>query len=44
MTKVLIADDHPTVVSTYRTCLLKKLNLKTNTEIIRYAIENGLIE
>lgn len=31
-------------VSTYRTRLLEKLNLKTNAEIIRYAIENGLIE
>jgi DNA-binding CsgD family transcriptional regulator len=31
-------------VSTYRTRLLEKMNLKTNAEIIRYAIENGLIE
>ena len=31
-------------VSTYRTRLLEKLNLKTNAEIIRYAIENRLIE
>jgi DNA-binding NarL/FixJ family response regulator len=31
-------------VSTYRTRLLEKMKLKTNAEIIRYAIENGLIE
>ena len=31
-------------VSTYRTRLMEKMNLKTNAEIIRYAIENGLIE
>jgi two-component system invasion response regulator UvrY len=31
-------------VSTYRTRLLEKMQLKTNAEIIRYAIENGLIE
>jgi len=31
-------------VSTYRSRLLEKMNLKTNAEIIRYAIENGLIE
>jgi DNA-binding NarL/FixJ family response regulator len=31
-------------ISTYRTRLLDKMNLKTNAEIIRYAIENGLIE
>jgi DNA-binding NarL/FixJ family response regulator len=31
-------------VSTYRTRLLEKLNLKTNAELIRYAFENGLIE
>jgi DNA-binding NarL/FixJ family response regulator len=31
-------------VSTYRTRLLEKLNLKSNVEIIRYAIENRLIE
>lgn len=30
-------------VSTYRARLLEKLNLKTNSELIRYAIENGLI-
>ncbi len=34
----------PKTVSTYRTRLLEKLNLRTNAEIIRYAIENGLIE
>jgi two-component system invasion response regulator UvrY len=31
-------------VSTYRTRLLEKLNLKTNAELMRYAIENRLIE
>jgi len=31
-------------VSTYRTRLLQKMNLETNADIIRYAIENGLIE
>jgi len=31
-------------ISTYRTRLLEKMNLKTNAEIIRYAIENGLVE
>jgi two-component system invasion response regulator UvrY len=31
-------------ISTYRTRLLHKMNLETNAEIIRYAIENGLIE
>lgn len=31
-------------VSTYRTRLLEKLDMKTNAELIRYAIENGLIE
>ena len=30
-------------VSTYRSRLLEKMNLRTNAEIIRYAIENGLI-
>jgi len=31
-------------VSTYRSRLLEKMNLKTNVEIVRYAIENGLVE
>jgi two-component system invasion response regulator UvrY len=31
-------------VSTYRTRLLEKLNLKTNAELMRYALEHGLIE
>jgi DNA-binding NarL/FixJ family response regulator len=31
-------------VSTYRTRLLEKLDFKTNAELIRYALENGLIE
>jgi two-component system, NarL family, invasion response regulator UvrY len=32
----------PKTVSTYRSRLLEKLNFKTNAEIIRYVIENGL--
>ena len=31
-------------ISTYRARLLEKLNLKTNSELIRYALENRLIE
>jgi DNA-binding NarL/FixJ family response regulator len=31
-------------ISTYRTRLLEKLNLKSNAELMRYAFENGLIE
>lgn len=31
-------------VSTYKDRLLKKMNMKNNAEIIRYAIEKGLIE
>ena len=31
-------------ISTYRTRLLEKMKLKTNAEIIRYALENGLVE
>jgi two-component system invasion response regulator UvrY len=31
-------------VSTYRSRLLEKMNLKTNADIVRYAIENGLVE
>jgi len=31
-------------VSTYRSHLLEKMNLKTNAELIRYALEHGLIE
>lgn len=31
-------------VSTYRTRILKKLGLKTNAELIRYALEQGLAE
>jgi DNA-binding NarL/FixJ family response regulator len=31
-------------VSTYRTRLMEKLDLKSNAELIRYAIERGLIE
>lgn len=42
-----IADElslSPKTISTYRTRLIEKLNLKTNAEVIRYALENGLIE
>jgi DNA-binding NarL/FixJ family response regulator len=31
-------------VGTYRTRLLEKLNLKSNAELMRYALEHGLIE
>lgn len=31
-------------ISTYRTRLMEKLNLKSNAELIRYAIEHGLVE
>ena len=31
-------------VSTYRTRVLEKLSLKTNAEIVRYALEHSLIE
>ncbi len=31
-----------TTVSTYRTRILEKMNLKTNADLIRYALENGL--
>jgi two-component system invasion response regulator UvrY len=31
-------------VSTYRTRILEKLNLKSTAEIIRYALEHGLVE
>jgi two-component system, NarL family, invasion response regulator UvrY len=31
-------------VSTYRARLLEKLHLKTNTELIRYALQNKLVE
>lgn len=32
-----------TTVSTYRSRILEKLNMKTNAELTRYSIENGLI-
>jgi DNA-binding NarL/FixJ family response regulator len=31
-------------VSTYRTRILEKMNLKTNAEVIRYALQNQLVE
>ena len=31
-------------VSTYRARVLEKLNLKTNTELIRYALQNKLVD
>jgi DNA-binding NarL/FixJ family response regulator len=34
----------PTTVSTYRGRILEKLRLKTNAELIRYAVDNGLID
>ncbi len=30
-------------VSTYRTRIIKKLNLKSNSDIIQYVIDNGLV-
>ena len=31
-------------VSTYRTRVLAKMNMKTNAELIRYALQNKLID
>jgi DNA-binding NarL/FixJ family response regulator len=31
-------------VSTYRTRILEKMNMKTNAELTHYAIRNGLVE
>ena len=31
-------------VSTYRMRVLEKLGMRTNAELMRYAIENGLLE
>jgi two-component system invasion response regulator UvrY len=31
-------------VSTYRTRVLEKLSLKTNAELVRYALEHSLIQ
>jgi DNA-binding NarL/FixJ family response regulator len=31
-------------VSTYRTRILEKMHMKTNAELIHYAIKNGLVE
>ena len=31
-------------VSTYRSRILEKMNMKSNTELIRYALKNGLVE
>jgi len=33
----------PKTVSTYRNRILSKLKLKTNADIVRYAVENGLV-
>lgn len=33
----------PTTISTYRSRILSKMNLKNNAELIQYAIENGLL-
>ncbi len=33
----------PTTVSTYRSRILEKMSLKSNADITRYALENGLI-
>jgi DNA-binding NarL/FixJ family response regulator len=45
-TKIRIAEElsvSPKTVSTYRSRLLKKWGLKTDAEIVRYAIENRLL-
>lgn len=42
-----IADElslSPKTVHSYRTHIFEKMNFKTNAEIIRYAIKNGLVE
>ena len=31
-------------ISTYRVRLLQKMDLKTNAELIRYALQNNLLE
>jgi DNA-binding NarL/FixJ family response regulator len=31
-------------VSTYRARVLEKMNMKTNAELVRYALQNKLIE
>ena len=31
-------------IDTYRTRLLKKLNLRNNAELTRFAIQNGIVE
>jgi len=31
-------------VSTYRTRLLRKMNLETNAELMRYALDNQLVD
>jgi two-component system invasion response regulator UvrY len=33
----------PSTISTYRSRILKKLDLKTNADLTRYALENGLL-
>jgi len=33
-----------TTVTSYRARILEKMNMKTNVELVRYAIENGLIQ
>jgi two-component system, NarL family, invasion response regulator UvrY len=33
----------PKTISTYRTRLLEKMKMKTNAELIQYAIQNGLV-
>ena len=45
-TKIKIAEElsvSPKTISTYRSRLLKKMGLKTDAEIVRYAIENRLL-
>ena len=33
----------PKTVTTYRTRILQKLGLRTNAELVRYALEHGLL-
>lgn len=42
-----IADDlslSVKTISTYRTRILEKMNMKNNSELVRYAVKNGIVE
>jgi DNA-binding NarL/FixJ family response regulator len=34
----------PKTISTYRTRILEKMNIKNNAELVRYAIKNHLVD